>query len=488
MIDRQEIMEFARQFGLAANVVEKDYTLGWLLAGINHHPDLRDTWTFKGGTCLKKCYFETYRFSEDLDFTVTEPDHINEQFLTGVFNQIADWVYDNTGIEVPKDQLRFEIFTNPRGIPSCQGRVAYRGPLQNRGDLPRIKLDLTNDELLVLNPVVRDVHHPYSDKPANGMQINSYCFEEVFAEKIRALVEILRPRDLYDVIHLYRHDGLKPNQPIILDTLREKCDFKGIEVPTMQILMDHPARTELEVEWSNMLGHQLPALPAFAQFWDELPTVFDWLYGVEQKPPMPAIRVYAGKGEEVDNTWQPPSMASSWSSYGSTPLEKIRFAAANRLCIDLDYMDEKGRRSTRVIEPYRLRRTQERKLLLDAIKHETGEERPYRVDRIQSAEITQIVFEPKYLIELTPGEPISAPPTTRTASYLSRPGAGKPRMTRPRSSGLARTYGPKYIYKCTVCGKRFTKRTMNGALNPHKNKSKRPCFGRTGIYVQTKYN
>jgi len=30
------------------------------------------SWAFKGGTCLKKCYFETYRFSEDLDFTLTE--------------------------------------------------------------------------------------------------------------------------------------------------------------------------------------------------------------------------------------------------------------------------------------------------------------------------------------------------------------------------------------------------------------------------------
>ncbi|HEY0410225.1 MAG TPA: nucleotidyl transferase AbiEii/AbiGii toxin family protein [Candidatus Dormibacteraeota bacterium] len=24
----------------------------------------------KGGTCLRKCYYETYRFSEDLDFTL----------------------------------------------------------------------------------------------------------------------------------------------------------------------------------------------------------------------------------------------------------------------------------------------------------------------------------------------------------------------------------------------------------------------------------
>ncbi len=30
----------------------------------------RRPWVFKGGTCLKKCYIETYRFSEDLDFTV----------------------------------------------------------------------------------------------------------------------------------------------------------------------------------------------------------------------------------------------------------------------------------------------------------------------------------------------------------------------------------------------------------------------------------
>ncbi len=27
---------------------------------------------FKGGTALKKCYFADYRFSEDLDFTLTE--------------------------------------------------------------------------------------------------------------------------------------------------------------------------------------------------------------------------------------------------------------------------------------------------------------------------------------------------------------------------------------------------------------------------------
>jgi hypothetical protein len=33
LIDKTEIMDFAREFGLAAQVIEKDYVLGWVLAG-----------------------------------------------------------------------------------------------------------------------------------------------------------------------------------------------------------------------------------------------------------------------------------------------------------------------------------------------------------------------------------------------------------------------------------------------------------------------
>ena len=53
-------------------MVEKDYVLGWFLWAIGADPMLSTSWVFKGGTCLKKCYFETYSFSEDLDFTVRD--------------------------------------------------------------------------------------------------------------------------------------------------------------------------------------------------------------------------------------------------------------------------------------------------------------------------------------------------------------------------------------------------------------------------------
>ena len=70
MINRAVIEERVREWGLREDVVEKDYLLGWLLWGIGADEALATHWVFKGGTCLKKCYLETYRFSADLDFTV----------------------------------------------------------------------------------------------------------------------------------------------------------------------------------------------------------------------------------------------------------------------------------------------------------------------------------------------------------------------------------------------------------------------------------
>src|SRR6185312_15890984 len=92
MIDKREILETASSFSLLPNVVEKDFVLGWILAGINAHEDIAESWVFKGGTCLKKCYFETYRFSEDLDFTLRDESHIDEEFLNSVLKEVVAWV------------------------------------------------------------------------------------------------------------------------------------------------------------------------------------------------------------------------------------------------------------------------------------------------------------------------------------------------------------------------------------------------------------
>ena len=488
MIDRQEILEFAGEVGLDPNVAEKDYVLGWMLAGISEHPRTRDTWLFKGGTCLKKCYFETYRFSEDLDFTLLDGLQVEEAFLRATFAEIAQWVYDESGIEFPDAARVVDIYTNPRGKTSAQGRIGYRGPLQRQADVPRIRFDLTNDERVVHAGERRRVHHPYSDEPAEGIHVLAYCFEEVFAEKLRALAERERPRDLYDVIHLHRHET-GADRAAMVEILRAKCEFKGIAVPTLESLRTSPQHGALRADWEQMLAHQLPQLPPFDSFWNELPSVFAWLQQQPAKAPPPAI----GPGRhQIDPVWRAPAMASSWRMQGITaPLEIIRFAAANRLCVDLEYQDEASNIGTRSIEPYSLRRTSAGDLLLYAVRSEDGQDRSYRVDRIRGARATQRTFVPRYAVELSATGPIHAPDTARsTPTRISSPFT-PPRRTTSRSRstpGHSRPFGQtRYVFQCMYCQKKFERSQYDSALNPHKTKDGYPCPSRTGIYVTTKY-
>jgi hypothetical protein len=69
---RDRIRERTRQSGTQQMVIEKDYALSYILAGIAVQPELAQSLVFKGGTALKKLFFGNYRFSEDLDFSTVD--------------------------------------------------------------------------------------------------------------------------------------------------------------------------------------------------------------------------------------------------------------------------------------------------------------------------------------------------------------------------------------------------------------------------------
>jgi hypothetical protein len=82
--------------------------------------------------------------------------------LKRVFAEIGAWIYEESGVEIPIDKQEFEIYQNPRGALSCQGKISYKGPVSSTHTLPRIKLDLTADERVVLPPVAVEIFHPYA--------------------------------------------------------------------------------------------------------------------------------------------------------------------------------------------------------------------------------------------------------------------------------------------------------------------------------------
>ncbi len=486
MISKDEILAFADDTGLTPNVIEKDYVLGWLLAAVNNNSVLSQSWVFKGGTCLKKCYFETYRFSEDLDFTLQDKNHIDAAFLVDQFSLMAQWLYEETGIEIPTDRLKFDVYTNPRGHQSCQGRVYYKSYFATgKHSLPRIKFDLTADEVLVMPPSRQAVFHPYTDSPQDGIFIMSYAYPEVFGEKIRALGERGRPRDLYDVMNLFRNDNL-PASAVIQDILSQKCAYKEIGVP---VLVDVNAYRDVMLRnWEPMLKHQLPMLPELEVYWDSLSEFFDWLEGRDTRERV-KLAVISGDGQ----IYQPSYGNLRLRTRAGKSLEIIRFAAGNRLCVNLDYTDNNGRRSSRVIEPYSLRQAKNGNVLLFAVRADDGQIRAYKIGQINDASMTNRVFSPRYQVELSPSG-ISVPIVeTVPLTQLGHPSSsGRADLKMRRRSAMQRTSisqnnGPTYIYRCPMCDKTFRRRSQNSKLNPHKTKNGWPCSGRIGYYEDTKY-
>ena len=141
MITVRELQALSAEWELTTHVIEKEWALGWVLAGIGAEPAL-STWVFKGGTSLRKCHYETYRFSEDLDFTVVDGGPVEPAEVGAAFTRVADWVWDNSGLEFVIDASSFRAARNSRGNATLLGKIACRGTT-NPPTLPKLKIEPT---------------------------------------------------------------------------------------------------------------------------------------------------------------------------------------------------------------------------------------------------------------------------------------------------------------------------------------------------------
>lgn len=463
MITRADLVERVREWGLTEEVIEKDYVLGWLLWGIGADSVLGRQWIFKGGTCLKKCYIETYRFSEDLDFTVLPGGPSQPEAIAPLLQRSLERITAESGINFSTREPLLRL--RPDGL-SVEGRVYYVGPRQQLQPA-RVKLDITANEKVVRPPVLRDIGHPYPDTLGGAAQVRCYSFEEVFAEKLRAMAQRGRPRDLYDVVNLFRRNDLRLYPHVIRQVLAQKCAAKNIPMPTAVDILTDERRAELDADWSNMLGHQLPALPPLDPFLDELPVLFGWLDGSVQFEELPT-RPYAA---EEDENWSPPATVWSWGV--GVPLEALRFAATNHLLVELGYQG-----SRRLIEPYALRRSRSGRLLLHAERANGGGHRTYGVDQIESLRATTTPFLPRAPIEFSAHGPMHAPLQSR--STYARP-TSRPTFRTASSPQLM------HVYRCNTCGREFPHKQRSATLRAHKDSMGYPCRGRRGSYEGQRY-
>jgi hypothetical protein len=96
------------------------------------------------------------------------------------------------------------------------------------------------------------------------------------------------------------------------------------------------------------------------------------------------------KSEDV--SWIPPATVFAWGQ--GIPLEPVRFAGMNLLCIEIDYRKLNGELTQRMVEPYSLRRTLAGHIILHAHDRTRRALRSFRVDSHVSAKHQKIhMFE-----------------------------------------------------------------------------------------------
>lgn len=254
MISEAEIRRISAASRVDPMVVDLDYSLGWFLLGMRKTSTSLGGLLFKGGTCLRKCYFHDYRFSEDLDFTATK--YLSRADIEDWVKKSVDWVSNYDGPDFHVQPIHFEVVDDEYGNESYQARIYYRGPLRWGGSPRTVKLDITRAEVILLPVNEKQIIHSYSDQ-ASFADINLPCYslEEVIAEKIRAVGGQRRfavSRDLYDIYNLIS-TGIDVNA--VKQILPRKFEIKGLTMKGIDVNNLKIRRSAFELDWERRLGY-----------------------------------------------------------------------------------------------------------------------------------------------------------------------------------------------------------------------------------------
>lgn len=403
MISAQEIRQLAAANQVHPSVIERDYVLGWLLWGIYTHPQLREQLILKGGNCLRKAYFPDARFSEDLDFTITQPDAA--AIFTTHLPELCQRIQKASGIPMLCGLAQVKPKPTPDGeSQAIEGRIYFHSLLAEQKPRPlkslrrmkvqdepakasvtmTIKFDMSQYEQLVLPLQWHPLLHPYSDAAACQALILTYSLEEVLAEKLRSWIQRTRPRDLHDISTIVHSQSIPICIPHILDTFLQKTIFKQVPLAGREEMLYSGKFALVAEHWDKAMmippAHQRDAAAAistFQQFIHDLynPLVLNEIGIAAAQPTLYRYNIQSGLRETL-----------------------ISAGRAHKM-VRIRYQDHE-----RDIEPYSFR--------YKVTKKGVGAEYFYGFDRsrgatiksfilhrIQGVSILPQVFEPRWMVE-----------------------------------------------------------------------------------------
>lgn len=266
---RKKLEEASRKTSLRLDIIQQDYLLSWALIGIYEHPILKNSLSFKGGTCLKKCYFGNYRFSQDLDFTAKTSLPKSEDLLHLLLE-----VTRNTQKQM-NEFAPILLFLNKyeEKNPHPDGQDAFTINAQfpwQREPLTKIMIEISREETLVFPTVSKKLIHDYEEPIESNIQV--YSLEEIILEKLRAILQHTkkiherdwnrsRSRDYYDLWRIFtsfeKHLSLENARHL----LSLKCQNKDVTFKNIDAFFDEKMIFNVQKTWNQWLSPLISNLP-----------------------------------------------------------------------------------------------------------------------------------------------------------------------------------------------------------------------------------
>jgi len=276
MIFRDEIDAKATEYGIHPANVQRDYVFGWILAGIYNASELKDRLILKGGNCLRKAYFESARYSADLDFSVAS--RLSDSFIRRELNKVCDYIQNTSGVAFQKERSAVRpIMAIDKQRTVYEARLYFNDFYGQRSTLViRVSLDITEFDKIYLPVQTKKIIHPYSDKKYCKADIRCLKLEEVFASKLKCLLQRRQSNDLYDFLTYLLFEP-KLNKSEIVSTFLRMTIFGDKPGVAKQLLLGLPF-SELKTLWKKYVICPAPGFiepgDAVSRFKEEIAELF----------------------------------------------------------------------------------------------------------------------------------------------------------------------------------------------------------------------
>ena len=267
MISERELRRTAARIGAGVGQTEHKYAMLCVLDALSETAPLSDTFCLKGGTALRLIYFDDWRHSVDLDFSILP------SFPAQELRPLVETWFARVGI-MHGMEVRLLDFHRANGAARLRAR--FIGPLRHPA---RLLFDLTLDEPVLLTPLRRQA----LDSPFQSVSPNvlTYALEEILAEKMRSILQRGKARDYYDVWRLL---GEKRNALDVVRTrsiLGQKCRHKQLPEPQPEDFLQPGLLAEAEMYWKRDLAGQVAGrdLPDWDRVVKEMPVLLADFFG-----------------------------------------------------------------------------------------------------------------------------------------------------------------------------------------------------------------